>query len=233
MTLYNLKEIRKIPYLINEHYSLTLLELCGAILLLWVGLTGFLPLSSTPYLLIYGWLWLWLRRIGWYGVGLSKPKSWKKVILSSLIIGIGYQLVSLYMIEPLLRKITGQVPDMSIFGPLVGNIQYLFLALLASWSIAAFGEELVYRGYLLNFMARLTGKSTFSWILSTILSSILFGLAHQYQDLSGILTTTIHGLIFAGLYFHTGRNLWASILAHGIHDTFGFTLIYLGIYPGL
>ena len=43
----------------------------------------------------------------------------------------------------------------------------------------------------------------------------------------------IDGAILAALYFATGRNLWAPIIAHGIQDTVDVLLIYLGVYPGL
>lgn len=41
------------------------------------------------------------------------------------------------------------------------------------------------------------------------------------------------GLLFGALYLASGRNLWTAIIAHGVNDTVGFTLIYLGKYPGL
>jgi len=217
----------------RAHPFIHLIELGGAVLLLLSGITGHLPFSSTPYVLIYGWIWLRLRGSGWGGVGLSGPENWKKVFGLSFLIGIGYQVLSIYVVEPLLGKMTGNLPDVSVFKPLVGNIQYFLLSLLASWILAAFGEELLYRGYLIDVFALVTGKRTISWISAAILSSIFFGLAHLYQDFSGVLTAGIHGLVFAGLYFYTGRNLWAPILAHGIHDSFGFMMIYLGIYPGL
>jgi membrane protease YdiL (CAAX protease family) len=47
-----------------------------------------------------------------------------------------------------------------------------------------------------------------------------------------MLATGISGLVFGVLYLATGRNLWAPILAHGIYDTVGFLLIFLGKYPG-
>jgi membrane protease YdiL (CAAX protease family) len=41
------------------------------------------------------------------------------------------------------------------------------------------------------------------------------------------------GLLFGTLYLASGRNLCTAIIAHGVNDTLGFALIYLGKYPGL
>jgi uncharacterized protein len=91
---------------------------------------------------------------------------------------------------------------------------------------------MVYRGYLLNRVADLFGRSTIGWTASAILVSLLFGLAHFPQGPTGIIENVIDGAILAALYFATGRNLIAPIIAHGIQDTVDVVLIYLGWYPG-
>jgi membrane protease YdiL (CAAX protease family) len=40
-------------------------------------------------------------------------------------------------------------------------------------------------------------------------------------------------VIFGIAYLANGRNLWAPIIAHGVYDTIGFVLIYLGRYPAM
>jgi membrane protease YdiL (CAAX protease family) len=44
---------------------------------------------------------------------------------------------------------------------------------------AAFGEEMVYRGYLMNRVADLFAKSRTGWIISLLGVNVLFGFAHQ------------------------------------------------------
>jgi membrane protease YdiL (CAAX protease family) len=39
----------------------------------------------------------------------------------------------------------------------------------------------------------------------------------------------VAGLILGAAYLLSGRNLWASILAHGFIDTVGVTLAYFGL----
>ena len=58
---------------------------------------------------------------------------------------------------------------------------------------------------------------------------LVFGIAHSYQGISGILSTGLMGGILALVYLKSGRNIWLPILLHGWVDTFGLYFIYAGI----
>ncbi len=131
------------------------------------------------------------------------------------------------------RLTTGVLPDASVFRSLVGNEQALVFWLVISWTLAAFMEEMVYRGWLTARLAELWGYSRAGWIIALIGSSALFGLAHLYQGLSGVVATGVTGMLFGTAYLLSGRNLWCAVLAHGLLDTLGFVMIYLGVYPGV
>ncbi len=208
-------------------------ELLVAIMILVGGLVGIIPFSSTPFLLLFGWLMMWLRGVGWRSLGLRRPTSWWSTLLLGFAIGVGYQYFSLYVLEPLIARATGNLLDVSQFAPLIGNMFFLFLSLIVSWTLAAFGEELVFRGYLMNRVADLVGSNRSGWLVSLMVASLLFGITHLYQGLSGIIVISLHGLLLGALYLATGRNLWVPIIAHGFNDTVGFILIFLGKYPGL
>ena len=184
-------------------------------------------------LVLFAWLSLWLRGKGWSDFGLKRPESWKRTLSLAFLVGIFFQALSLYAIEPVLGKLTGDIPDVSLFRPLVGNVPQLFFFLFISWTFAAFVEEMIYRGYLMHRIADLFKRNSTGWVVGLILSNFIFGFGHMYQGMSGMISTGISGLVFAGLYFATNRNLWAAILAHGIYDTIGFLMIFFGIYPGI
>jgi membrane protease YdiL (CAAX protease family) len=99
--------------------------------------------------------------------------------------------------------------------------------------VAAFGEELVYRGYLMNRVAGVLGGSNGAWIASFIFMLGLFGLHHFTQGVTGVTENIIDGAILGALYLATGRNLLAPIIAHGVQDTVDALLIYSGHYPGM
>lgn len=190
------------------------------------------PFSAIAYAFVFVLVSLFLRRIGLTGIGLTLPKSSLRIALLGIGGGILLQFLSLHVIEPLLARLTGHLPDLSQFSALKGNTQFLLMWLGISWTAAAFGEEIVYRGYFMNRVTDLMGKTRSAWVVSLFLSAILFGLIHYYQGTSGMVSTGISGLIFGILYLVTKRNLWTSILAHGAYNTVGFLLIFLGKYPG-
>ena len=209
------------------------MELALACLIIICYLAGIIPFSETPFLLLLGWLSLWLRRVGWRGVGLRRPRSWGQTLLFGTACGVLLQLLSLYALEPLVERLTGKLPDVKQFEMVVGNPSMLLIMLLLVWTMAAFGEEMVHRGYLMNRWAELFGEGRAAWAAALILTSIVFGLVHFYQGPSGMITTAVLGLAYGVLYLLAGRNLWVPIIAHGVLDTVGFILIYLGKYPGL
>ena len=217
----------------QKHKWLTVVEISIAVFMLIANLLGYLPFTSTIYVFIYAWLSLWLRKKGWKDFGLRKPERWSKTILLALSVGIPYQLLSLYAIEPLLSKLTGELPDVSLFRSLVGNLNLLIFWIAISWSLAAFGEEMVYRGYFMNRIRDLFENEKTGWLIALFLSSVLFGGVHLYQGISGMISVGLFGVVFAAVYFASGKNLWASILAHGISDTLGFVMFYYGVYPGI
>lgn len=194
---------------------------------------GLLPISKTPYLFLLGWISIRLRGQRWRDVGLKLDQPFPKLLLIGIVGGVAMEALELFATQPVLTKILGQGPDLHQLQRLIGNTQLLILGIVLAWVLAAFGEELVYRGYLTNRLAGTFGGSKTAWIVAAILITLLFGLAHFPQGPTGIIENVIDGAILAALYFATGRNLWAPIIAHGIQDTVDVLLIYLGVYPGL
>lgn len=223
----------KIKLFIEQNKWITFLEVTLALFTAVACEFGWISHYLIFVIVFYAWLSLWLRGKRWSDFGLKTPLSWKKTIIFAFFVGIIFQALSLYILEPFLGKITGDIPDVSVFRPLVGNVPQLFLFLGISWTIAAFLEEMIYRGYFMHRFADLFNRSNTGWIVGIILSNLLFGFGHMYQGLSGMIVTGLTGFLFAWLYFKTNKNLWAPILAHGIYDTIGFLMIFFGIYPGI
>jgi membrane protease YdiL (CAAX protease family) len=115
----------------------------------------------------------------------------------------------------------------------VGDERLLLFWIGLSWSLAALLEELSFRGWLMVRFAELGHFGRHAWMMGLLGTSALFGAVHLYQGLSGIIATALTGLVFGTTYLATGRNLWAPIIAHGVLNTTGFTMMYFGVYPGL
>lgn len=187
--------------------------------------------NAAIFLLLIGWLSLWLRRSGWKNIGMSRPLNWRNTILAGVGIGILYQLFSIGVLIPVLHRLTNTSLDLNNFEALPGNVAQLAFWLLVGWTFAAFGEEMAYRGYLLNRFADLFGRTNFGWGIGIVISSIFFGLAHSYQGINGVIETFIFGVVTTCLYIISKRNLWLPIIVHGVIDTVGFLLIFFNLYP--
>ncbi len=200
-------------------------------LLLWWGnksRSALLTLLSILLALGFIRLVLWLRRSSWREYGLTKPVSWRKTIL--LAIG---GLITLYIVVnlslPVVIRLTGRSVDRSQFDVLRGNVPALLIGLLVAWTLAAFGEELIFRGYLMNTLARAFRHTNVGWISACIVNSLLFGFGHTYQGISGVILLAIVGLLYSLFYLGSGRNLWVPILMHGLYDTSAFLLIFFNL----
>ena len=214
--------------LLRESKPLIALEIGIALLILAAYLADFLPFSDTPFLLLWGWLSLRLRGVGWRGVGLKRPARWGRTLMLGAAAGVTFQFFGTYVLEPLIVRLTGHPVDLSQFASLRGNVAMLLILLALVWTFAAFGEEFVYRGYFMNRVAELLGGGKAAWAVSLAFVSVLFGVAHLYQGVSGILVNAAAGLVYGAVYLRAGRNLWAPIIAHGMYDTVGLAFLYLG-----
>ena len=104
-------------------------ELVVAALVLGAGLAGFVPFGATPALVALGAASSWLRREGVRDVGLVRvPPVWRTVVLG-LVAGVSYQALSLYIIEPALARLTGRLPDVSVFAALEGDVRFFLFSL--------------------------------------------------------------------------------------------------------
>jgi membrane protease YdiL (CAAX protease family) len=91
-------------------------------------------------------------------------------------------------------RLTGTVPDFmrKLAERILPNKTVEFAPYCALAVTAGVCEEFLYRGFA---MAALSRAGIASWAVVGI-SSVLFGLAHSYQGKSGILGTTVMGLLF-------------------------------------
>lgn len=208
-------------------------ELAVVVLIFLADARGLIPFSKTPFLLAFGWLSLWARKIRWGDIGLGRYRNWK----TTLVLGVGAGLVleafQLFVSQPFLVRVLKKQPDLDLFRALHGNLKWTLLALAGTWTLAAFGEEMVYRGYLMNRVADLLNRTRPAWIISLVAVHVGFGLAHIYQGIIGVIDEGLMGFLYGVIYLRTERKLAVPIMAHGIQDTIDFILMFFGKYPGM
>jgi membrane protease YdiL (CAAX protease family) len=193
---------------------------------------GLVPLTLTIGLLPVVWLLLRLTREPWSSIGLSLPENLSRAVAIGAAAGVAMECLAVFGTTPWISRLSGTDPDYSDLALIQGNLTYLLIFLMLNWTLAAFGEEICWRGFLMQRVARVLGGGGAAWTISLLLVSPLFGWVHSEQGVSGAVQESLSGLLLGVLFLVTGRNLAVPIVAHGVSNTVAFLLIYLGRYPG-
>ena len=158
--------------------------------------------------------------------------GWKKLAagfarsLAVLVLGLaGFMFGSIVM-----ANITGipQQADVSGYDYLQGNLPLLLVSLASIYLVSSFGEEVIYRGFIINRVEELLGGGRKAVWVAVAVSSLIFGLAHFGWGIVGVVQTTFMGLAFALSYFLFKRNLWVLVAAHVYMDTALIVPLYFG-----
>lgn len=168
---------------------------------------------------------LWVRHLSWSDVGLKRPADISRTVFQAFVGAFLILGAVRTVIVPTAVWLAGVPPDLSaLVEP--GDTHALWIWLGQAWTLAAFGEEMVFRGYLIRRVGDLAGDTPTGRAIALVTSSVLFGLAHAYQGWSGVIATGAIGGILAVLYFSSGRNPWAVIASHAIVNTVALSALY-------
>ena len=168
---------------------------------------------------------LWVRHLNWADVGLRRPAAAWRTLLQALGAAVLILVAVRTVIVPSAVWLAGVPLDLSALGE-PGDAQALWIWLGQAWTLAAFGEEMVFRGYLIRRIGDLVGDTPVGRTIAVLTSSALFGLAHGYQGAAGVIATGAIGGILALLYLASQRNLWAVIACHAVVDTVALSAVY-------
>ena len=161
-------------------------------------------------------------------LGFRRPASLRNLLLLALAAAALRLVLGEFVIDPATARFwpPANLPEGA--EEITGNIQTALIYLAIVWSFAAFGEEISYRGYLLNRGAEALGGSGAAYWIAAVISAVAFGYGHFYKGPAGIIDSGVAGMILASAYLLAGRNLWVCVLAHGFIDTFGIIELFFG-----
>jgi membrane protease YdiL (CAAX protease family) len=186
----------------------------------------------TLVLLFIAGVGLGLRRQGLGSLGLHAAAA-LPLAAKMLAFAVVWSLFQLAVTMPVANHLSGSKQDLSTFDGLEGNVGMLLTLLILSWTLAAFGEELAYRGFLLTRCREVFGSGILGTAIAVLATSLLFGFAHSEQGAIGVLVVSLDAVAFCLLRLHYGT-LWAPVLAHGFINTLGFlAFFFVGPIYGL
>ncbi|APP77546.1 CPBP family intramembrane glutamic endopeptidase [Xanthomonas vesicatoria] len=182
-----------------------------------------------PVVGLIGVVWVWLETRDWRACGLIWRGLGPTLGWAALLVLVVTAIIT-PLLQPLLDDLTGTKTDYSAYGALRNNAPAAMHLIGYAWISAAFGEELVFRAFLMHQLEALFDRIGLGRVSAAVAGGVLFGVMHANQGISGVLLTGFVGAGFGYAYLRSNRNLGALIVAHGLVDTWGVTTLYLGWY---
>lgn len=208
---------------INKFSAMTDLFLFGAVFWgLWslrffgVSFIGALTMGAGIFMVILLQHW---RNQPLVKLGIGRVVSWRWLI-SRAGMAMAYIGLTLLVVGALAGFLFGEPSESATIAQQPKGF-WLFLldVTLVTWVLIGFGEEFVFRGFILNRLLILTGESRRGLVLASLLQAIWFGAGHASQGLTGMLMTGAVGFVLALLFLsRLNRNLWPLVIAHGAID---------------
>ncbi len=170
------------------------------------------------------------EKISHFGLSFKKF-SWKfgvKTFVQSLLVFVlgvaGFVIGSIIM-----ANILGipEASDKSGYNYIKDNIGMLILSLSGVYVVSSFGEEVIYRAFLINRISELGLGDKKGKIITVLISAIIFGLAHYSWGLMGIVQTGCMGLVLGVSYVYLKKRIWVLIFAHAYMDTVLMLQLYI------
>ena len=190
--------------------------------------TGIIPNFgySIPILLF---IWLYLKYFGekFSDIGFSfkrfKPKS---ILVGSLAAGLIFCFMQFIFFPVLEYFVVFEDTDVELYNFIRENKWNYVFILVMGWVVGGFYEEIVFHGFIFSRLEKtITGK--YSVLFSFLGTSIIFGAYHIQLGPAGVINAFLAGAAYQALALYFKRNLWYSIICHGVYDTIVITLIYM------
>jgi len=177
-----------------------------------------------------------------------KNESWRDLglIHSGSFLNLSLWVVGALVVTILVGSLAGSVAS-SIFSPpsdlnpqvtdyyqnrfdnVPGNLPVYLYWLILSWVVGGFTEEMLFRGFMITRFEKVFSKFPFPIVFAIVVQALIFGQQHMYyQGVAGLFATGFIGLVSGLIYILCKRRLWPLIISHGLANTLGMTMLFLG-----
>lgn len=149
--------------------------------------------------------------IAWIPSG-SGAHSFIVGVLLTFVVGLMVPVILMRRIPRYAAAVEKALAGLNFMLPTTTDERWWWVLICAT---AGIGEEILYRGFLIQYFQR--GPLHAKLLLAVALACVIFGIAHMYQGLKGVLGTTFLGIMFAAIFVMTG-NLLVPMIVHFLID---------------
>ena len=150
-------------------------------------------------------------------------RSRAKSLALGIVVGGALAVGIAELVRPFVESILGRGVDTAGLDAVAGNWP-VFVATLVVALASAAAEEVLYRGYVIGWGARIFGRGAVP--LLVLISAAAFGASHSYGP-SGAVVTGLIGLALGVLYQLCGRRLLPCVAAHMTFNLIGSVALFL------
>lgn len=161
-----------------------------------------------------------VREISWGDLGLRAPGNWLLAVVYFILCVASIALIFNFVIQPLFPHGANEINH----GEPVSFNEMLFQLIFIGIGAAAIGEEMLFRGFLLNHLNEILGKSQVGTIGAIALQAFIFGILHS--GVQGMVSAGVIGVILGIFYVVSGRNLLVVMAAHAVPDVLSIISSY-------
>ncbi len=160
-------------------------------------------------------------------IGFKKDNLLKQ-LRNGFLFGTLIFIIDTFITGPIINILIPKSVEQGIdISKLFNNSGYVIIFLFIGLFKGGFSEEL-WRIFVLTRFEKTFGR--FGLIFALILSSIIFGIGHLYQGLSGMISISIIGFLYALVYLRK-RSALEAVFAHATENTISIILGYI-VYAG-
>lgn len=153
----------------------------------------------------------------------------KNLLILAPLVAFGLFVFYVAIIVPSVEFVTGVAIDYSSMQQLEGDLPMTITWLLIVWATAAFGEEIIFRGYFMRQFVKFFGESKVSLLINILIFSSFFGYMHMQQGITGQIVAGTTGALLSIIFYLRKYDLWFNVMVHGYFNTLGLFSFYLGI----
>ncbi|MFM2394195.1 MAG: hypothetical protein RLZZ546_2177 [Bacteroidota bacterium] len=140
-------------------------------------------------------------------------------IMDKMVVGLSILISIIYLADTLFNyynssKVKKQIEELINVMPTTWKDykHFIFLALAAGIC-----EEIIFRGFLINYIKELMGGSPYSNYMALIIPSVIFSISHIYQGWLAVIKIFFLSLLF-GAIFILSKSLLIVIIIHVLVD---------------